>query len=81
MLANNLGANIRNHRTTLGLSQEALAKNIGVDRTYIGSLERGERNPSLRVVEQIAARLGLDPLALLGPPGEPPRWGQPVGGP
>jgi transcriptional regulator with XRE-family HTH domain len=48
------------------LSQEAFADVLGVHRTYMGGVERGERNLTLKTVERIAERLHLDPLALLG---------------
>lgn len=60
-----LGRNLRGLRVARGLSQESLADALGVHRTYMGGLERGERNPTLRSVERIAARLDVDPLALL----------------
>ena len=62
-----LGANLRRYRLARGLSQEALADVVGVHRTYMGGLERGERNLTLRSVERIAAQLGVEPLALLQP--------------
>lgn len=62
-----VGANVRRHRQALGLSQEKLGHEIGFDRTYIGSVERGERNLSLQSLEDLAARLGLDPMDLLRP--------------
>ena len=61
-----VGANLRKYREEQGLSQEAFAEVLGWHRTYIGGLERGERNLSLRAIERIASRLGLDPLVLLG---------------
>lgn len=60
-----LGRNLRLYRERLGLSQEAFADTLGFHRTYVGGLERGERNLSLRSVERIAEQLGLDSLALL----------------
>jgi transcriptional regulator with XRE-family HTH domain len=60
-----LGANLRRYRVARGLSQEAFADVVGVHRTYMGGLERGERNLTLRSVERIACRLGVDPLSLL----------------
>jgi len=62
-----LGANLRRYRLARGLSQEAFADVVGVHRTYMGGLERGERNLTLRSVERIAAQLGVEPLALLQP--------------
>jgi transcriptional regulator with XRE-family HTH domain len=60
-----LGANLRHHREERGLSQEAFAEVLGYHRTYVGGLERGERNLSLRSVERIARVLGADPHQLL----------------
>ena len=62
-----LGANLRRYRLARGLSQEAFADVVGVHRTYMGGLERGERNLTLRSVERIAAQLEVEPLALLQP--------------
>jgi transcriptional regulator with XRE-family HTH domain len=60
-----LGRNIRARRQAMGLSQEGFAEVLGVHRTYMGGLERGERNLTLKSVERIARRLHLDPLDLL----------------
>jgi transcriptional regulator with XRE-family HTH domain len=49
------------------LSQEAFADVLGVHRTYMGGIERGERNLTLKSLERIADRLDLDPLTLLEP--------------
>jgi transcriptional regulator with XRE-family HTH domain len=49
---------------SVGLSQEGLAAAAGLDRTYISSLERGKRNPTLITQERIAAALGR-PLSTL----------------
>ena len=64
-----LGRNLRAYRQSKGLSQEAFAEVIEVHRTYMGGIERGERNLTLISVERLAHRLGVDPLALLGPAG------------
>ncbi len=60
-----VGANLKRYRLKRGLSQEAFADVLGWHRTYIGGLERGERNLTLRAVERIALRLKVDPLSLL----------------
>jgi transcriptional regulator with XRE-family HTH domain len=51
------GRVIRSHREALGLSQEELAARAGLHRTYIGSVERGERNISLKNIYLIAEAL------------------------
>ena len=59
------GASLRKARQRAGLSQEALGDNSGLHRTYIGSIERGERNVSLVNIVRIAEALGLEPADLL----------------
>lgn len=59
------GSRVRERRNELGLSQEGLAGISGLHRTYIGSLERGERNVSLVNVVRLAAALDMDPSALV----------------
>jgi transcriptional regulator with XRE-family HTH domain len=66
-LQRNIGRNLRAYRQARGLSQEAFAEVLGVHRTYMGGIERGERNLTLRSVERIAARIEADPLSLLRP--------------
>ena len=60
-----LGQNIRRWRERQNLSQEALADRLGLHRTYVGGIERGERNLSLKSVERLAEQLGVRPLDLL----------------
>ena len=64
-LQRRLGRNLRSLRKAKGLSQEVFADTLGIHRTYMGGLERGERNVTLKTVERIAAALGVDPADLL----------------
>jgi transcriptional regulator with XRE-family HTH domain len=64
-LQRTLGANLRRIREQRGLSQEAFADAVGVHRTYMGGLERGERNLTLKSVERIASWLEVEALELL----------------
>lgn len=58
-------ANVRLHRLEQGMSQEALAEAADLHRTYVGSIERGERNVSIDNMERIAHALNLDVVDLL----------------
>jgi len=58
-------ARLRALRHQLGLSQEELADRCGLHRTYIGSIERGERNVSIDNIARIAKSLGVPPSRLL----------------
>jgi transcriptional regulator with XRE-family HTH domain len=60
-----LGRAIRARRAKVGLSQEAFAGLAGIHRTYIGSVERGERNISLQNLLRIAIALGTSVSSLL----------------
>ena len=60
------GERIRLLRRRLGLSQEALAAKAGIHRTYMGGVERGERNISLKNIIRLAAALGVHPRELFG---------------
>jgi transcriptional regulator with XRE-family HTH domain len=64
-LQRTIGRNLRAYRRARGLSQEAFAEILGVHRTYMGGIERGERNLTLRSVERIAEQIDEDPLFLL----------------
>jgi len=59
-----VGRNLRAHRIARGLSQEQFADLLGVHRTYMGGVERGERNLTLRSVERLAQRLGVEAIEL-----------------
>ena len=60
-----LGVAVREQRRNLGLSQESLAELAGVHRTYIGMIERGEKNITLSNLVKMANALGLSPSDLL----------------
>ncbi|MDQ1138443.1 transcriptional regulator with XRE-family HTH domain [Microbacterium sp. SORGH_AS 1204] len=64
-LQKTLGRNLRRYREERGLSQEAFADVLGVHRTYMGGVERGERNLTLKSVERIAVSIEIDALELL----------------
>jgi transcriptional regulator with XRE-family HTH domain len=64
-LQRNFGRNLRAYRKRRGFSQEDFADKLGVHRTYMGGIERGERNLTLKSVEKIAGKLELEPLTLL----------------
>ena len=60
-----LGQTVRKRRKALGLSQEGLAEKADLHWTYIGGIERGERNVSLLNIVKVARALGLTPARLL----------------
>jgi len=64
-LARIFGQNVRSARLAKGVTLEAFAYDVGLSYSYLGELERGRRNPTLRVVERIANALDTAPLALL----------------
>ena len=53
------GQRVRELRSAQGYSQETFAHEVGLDRTYVGGIERGERNVALRNIEKIATTLGI----------------------
>ena len=59
------GKRIRELRIEQNMTQVLLAAKVGVDRSYLGFLERGERNPSFDIILKIAKALGLKPDELL----------------
>ena len=59
-----IGRNIRAIRADLGYSQEKLSELCGLDRTYIGGVERGERNLGVKNLLKIANALGVEPAHL-----------------
>lgn len=58
-LSKQVGQRIRNYRTNSGLSQEKLAELSGCHPTYIGQVERGEKNATLDSIERIASALQI----------------------
>jgi len=60
-----LAIRVKTLRMGLGLSQEAMALEAGIDRTYASQIERGIGNPSLRVICSIAEVLKVEPTDLL----------------
>jgi transcriptional regulator with XRE-family HTH domain len=53
------GNRVRDERTKLGISQEELAARAGLHRTYIGMIERAEKNLTLENIEKVCKALGL----------------------
>lgn len=62
-----LGKVIRSKRESKGLTQVELAQKSGVDRNYIGMVERGERNPSFLSLQKIALGLGMSVDEMIKP--------------
>ncbi|HIE5095653.1 MAG: XRE family transcriptional regulator [Stenotrophomonas sp.] len=58
-------ANVRRLRKERGMSQEQLAEAAGVHRTYVGMIERGEKNVTIYNIERIAKALDVSPGSLL----------------
>lgn len=79
-----LAWNLRRVRVTKGLSQEKLAADAGIDRAYLGGIERQTENPSLDLLDRIAETLGVGLVELLRQPRagerkpEPLRPGRPA---
>ncbi|WP_221797867.1 helix-turn-helix domain-containing protein [Oceanobacter mangrovi] len=65
ILAKALGANIRAKRKELGISQDGLALECGVDRSYMGRIERGEVNITVEKLYVISRTLGCEAASLL----------------
>lgn len=69
-LIRTLAENIRRRRHERSLSQEELADICGLHRTYVGSVERGERNVTISSLELLARALGVSAADLLTPEDE-----------
>lgn len=61
-----LATNLRQLRQAKGLSQEQFAFEAKIHRTYISDLERGSRNPTIKILEQLAIALGVSASELIG---------------
>lgn len=64
-LAQIFGNNVRRIRMEKGLTIESLATDVGLSYSYVGEMQRGKRNPTLKVVERIARALDVTPTELL----------------
>ncbi|KAF0232036.1 MAG: XRE family transcriptional [Beijerinckiaceae bacterium] len=62
-----LAENVKAARKALDISQESLALEAKIDRTYVSGIERGRRNPSLTMIAKLAEHLNTTPAALLTP--------------
>lgn len=60
-----MGKNVRHFRELKGISQEELAFDADLHRTYVSGVERGIRNPNVLIVAKLAAALGVEPAKLL----------------
>jgi transcriptional regulator with XRE-family HTH domain len=63
-----LGRNIKSARRAKGMSQEALAFEAGMKRSYLSDLERGTRNPTVRALGRLATALDVSPAELVRVP-------------
>ena len=60
-----VGRNVRQLREEKGWSQEEFAAEVGLHRTYVSGIERGVRNPTVKIVAKLAEKLGVQPQQLL----------------
>lgn len=67
-LLQHLASNVKTRRKQLGITQEILALDAGIDRTYISQIERGISNPSLLVLVKVAEILNVEVVELLAEP-------------
>jgi transcriptional regulator with XRE-family HTH domain len=63
-----VGTNLKRLRIAKGMAQERLAYDSGVDRSYLGGVERGEENPTIDILDRIASTLGVALLELFAEP-------------
>lgn len=62
--------NLRVLRKQKGLSQEELAFQAGINRNYVGQIEREEKSPTIDVIEKLCGSLGISPATLLSRTGQ-----------
>lgn len=62
-----IGENVRLYRQKKGLSQEQLALHSEINTSYLGQIERGEKNPTIKILEKIAAALEITLIDLITP--------------
>lgn len=72
-LRHHFARNLRKYRQERGFSQEALADEAGIDRSYIGSLERGVYGATIDMIEKLSLALAVEPAALLERPAKAAR--------
>ena len=60
-----LGANVRHYRKLKGYTQDRLAADAEMERSYVSDLERGQRNPTVKALGKLAMALEVEPAALL----------------
>ena len=65
--------NLKRIRLSRRISQEALALEAGVDRTYVSGLERGVRNPSVELLDRLAKKLSIKTAELFSEPTREPK--------
>jgi transcriptional regulator with XRE-family HTH domain len=65
ILQKQFGLNVRKYKLKVGLSQEALDHTTGIDRPYIGKIEKGEANISIKMFVTISSVLNITPDELL----------------
>jgi transcriptional regulator with XRE-family HTH domain len=64
-LKQTVARNVRRLRLERGYTQEELSELAGINRNYTGMIERGERSPTVDVIEKLSKALKIDPVALL----------------
>ena len=64
------GSNLRHYRLKAGISQDALAAKMGVDRAHVSAMERGQQNVTIVTLWHVALALDVKPAALLEASGE-----------